>query len=215
MPKMVRRWRRKKKSNEEAKKKRWRPGTVALREIFKLQKTSKLLLQKAPFQRLVRDIMNKYKAGLSFKPSAFEAMQEATESYMVKLFQAAVMMQIHRKKHTLSNLDLIIARRVRGELHGIASNAICGIVFVQSRLRRGITKGSIRRLARRGGCKRISKEAFNEARGILTSFVNEVITDTSTLMELTGRKTVRAEDVLFALRKQGRTLYTGLGTSYP
>eukprot|EP01064_Diplonema_japonicum_P013963 TRINITY_DN214_c0_g1_i2.p1 TRINITY_DN214_c0_g1~~TRINITY_DN214_c0_g1_i2.p1 ORF type:complete len:143 (+),score=63.14 TRINITY_DN214_c0_g1_i2:58-486(+) len=107
-----------KKEESSEGKRRWRPGTVALREIFKLQKTSKLLLQKAPFQRLVRETMNNYKTGLSFKPSALEAVQEATESYMVGLFQAAVMMQIHRKKQTLNHLDLNIARRIRGELQG-------------------------------------------------------------------------------------------------
>eukprot|EP01059_Diplonema_ambulator_P000250 TRINITY_DN101_c0_g1_i1.p1 TRINITY_DN101_c0_g1~~TRINITY_DN101_c0_g1_i1.p1 ORF type:complete len:144 (+),score=83.13 TRINITY_DN101_c0_g1_i1:62-493(+) len=108
----------KKSKKEEGKTRRWRPGTVALREIFKLQKTSKLLLQKAPFQRMVRELMNGYKTNLSFKPSALEAVQEAAESYMVGLFQAAVMMQIHRRKQTLNHLDLSIARRIRGELSG-------------------------------------------------------------------------------------------------
>eukprot|EP01059_Diplonema_ambulator_P015797 TRINITY_DN269_c0_g1_i1.p1 TRINITY_DN269_c0_g1~~TRINITY_DN269_c0_g1_i1.p1 ORF type:complete len:111 (+),score=29.18 TRINITY_DN269_c0_g1_i1:59-391(+) len=72
---------------------------------------------------------------------------------------------------------------------------------------RGITKGSIRRIARRGGCKRIAASAYDEARTILRSFVDKVMADTATLLELTGRKTVRAADILFALKKQGRTLY--------
>ena len=73
--------------------------------------------------------------------------------------------------------------------------------------KRGVTKASIRRLARRGGCKRIGREVYDEARFILKSFVDTVTADVAALLELTDRKTVRAVDVLFALKKQGRTLY--------
>jgi histone H4 len=72
---------------------------------------------------------------------------------------------------------------------------------------RGITKGSIRKLARRGGCKRLASNVYDEARTILKSFVDNVMADTSALIQMTGRKTVRAADILFALKKQGRTLY--------
>ena len=72
---------------------------------------------------------------------------------------------------------------------------------------RGITKGSIRKIARRGGCRRLASNVYDEARTILKGFVDSVMADTSILLEMTGRKTVRAVDILFALKKQGRTLY--------
>ena len=77
-------------------------------------------------------------------------------------------------------------------------------------LKRGpksITKGSIRRIARRGGCRRLAGSVYDEARNILTTFVDNVMSDTAALLEMTNRRTVRASDVLFALKKQGRTLY--------
>ena len=70
------------------------------------------------------------------------------------------------------------------------------------------TSGNSRRGAQLvGGCKRLASSVYDEARTILTSFVNNVMADTSVLLEMTGRKTVRAADILFALKKQGRTLY--------
>ena len=99
---------------------KWRPGTVALREIKDIQKSSRLLLQKAPFQRLVRDSLQKQKTDLWFKPTALEAMQEATESYMVGLFEGAVILQLHRGKKTLTWKDLNYTRRIRGEILGAA-----------------------------------------------------------------------------------------------
>eukprot|EP01060_Flectonema_neradi_P031739 TRINITY_DN48_c0_g1_i1.p1 TRINITY_DN48_c0_g1~~TRINITY_DN48_c0_g1_i1.p1 ORF type:complete len:105 (+),score=26.05 TRINITY_DN48_c0_g1_i1:146-460(+) len=72
---------------------------------------------------------------------------------------------------------------------------------------KSITKGSIRRIARRGGCRRLAGSVYDEARDILTTFVGNVMNDTAALLEMTGRKTVRASDILFALKKQGRTLY--------
>lgn len=71
----------------------------------------------------------------------------------------------------------------------------------------GITKPSIRRLARRGGVKRISGVIYQSARSVLKQFLENVIRDTVTYTEYSGRKTVTASDVLFALKRQGRTLY--------
>jgi len=71
----------------------------------------------------------------------------------------------------------------------------------------GVTKGSIRRLARRGGVKRISGLIYEETRGVLKEFVNNVIRDAVTYTEFGNRKTVSAGDVLMALKKQGRAIY--------
>ena len=66
---------------------RYRPGTVALREIRKYQKSTELLIRKLPFRRLVREVAQEYKSDLRFQSSAVVALQEASESYLVSLFE--------------------------------------------------------------------------------------------------------------------------------
>lgn len=95
---------------------KWRPGTVAVREIKALQKGTQLLIQKAPFQRLVRETMNKFKQELRFRASALEALQEATEQYLIGAFEGAVILQLHRKKKTLNHKDLNYTLRIRGDI---------------------------------------------------------------------------------------------------
>ncbi|KAM7378572.1 hypothetical protein PAMA_013463 [Pampus argenteus] len=77
----------------------------------------------------------------------------------------------------------------------------------------GITKPAIRRLARRGGVKRISGLIYEETRGVLKVFLENVIRDAVTYTEHAKRKTVTAMDVVYALKRQGRTLY-GFGDSW-
>jgi histone H3/H4 len=71
----------------------------------------------------------------------------------------------------------------------------------------GISKGSIRRLARRGGVKRISGLMYDEAQLVLKDFLENVIRDATTYTDHSRRKTVTAMDVVYALKRQGRTLY--------
>lgn len=71
----------------------------------------------------------------------------------------------------------------------------------------GITKPAIRRLARRGGVKRISFNIYKEIRDVLSGFLKNVIRDSITYTEHARRKTVTAMDVVYALKRQGRTLY--------
>ena len=94
---------------------RFRPGTVALRQIKKLQKSTDLLIQKAPFQRLVRGIAQEHKAGLRFAASALAALQESTESYVISLLADANLCSLHAKRVTAMPSDLNLARRLRGE----------------------------------------------------------------------------------------------------
>ncbi|KAI1713342.1 centromere kinetochore component CENP-T histone fold domain-containing protein [Ditylenchus destructor] len=77
----------------------------------------------------------------------------------------------------------------------------------------GITKPAIRRLARRGGVKRISGLIYEETRGVLKVFLENVIRDAVTYCEHAKRKTVTAMDVVYALKRQGRTLYGFGGAS--
>ena len=71
----------------------------------------------------------------------------------------------------------------------------------------GITKPAIRRLARRGGVKRISNNIYDETRQILRTFLDNIIRDSVTYTEHARRKTVTAMDVVYALKRAGRTLY--------
>lgn len=94
---------------------RYRPGTVALREIRKFQKSTDLLLRKLPFQRLVREIAQDFKTDLRFQSSAVLALQEAAEAYMVGLFEDTNLCAIHAKRVTIMPKDMHLARRIRGE----------------------------------------------------------------------------------------------------
>lgn len=96
---------------------RWRPGTVALREVRHFQKSTDLLIQRAPFQRLVREVSGAQKEGLRFQSSAILAIQEATESYIVSLLADTNLACIHAKRVTVMPRDLQLALRLRGERH--------------------------------------------------------------------------------------------------
>ena len=94
---------------------RYRPGTVALREIRKYQKTTALLIHKRPFQRLVREIAQVCRPELRFQTAAVMALQEASEAYLVQLFEDANMCAIHAKRVTIMPKDMQLARRIGGK----------------------------------------------------------------------------------------------------
>ena len=94
---------------------RYRPGTVALREIRKYQKSTELLIRKLPFQRLFREIAQDFKTDLRFQSSAVLALQEAAEAYLVGLFEDTNLAAIHAKRVTIMPKDIQLARRIRGE----------------------------------------------------------------------------------------------------
>ena len=94
---------------------RYRPGTIALREIRRFQKTTELLLRKAPFQRVVRQIAQKYKMDVRFQSTAVLALQEASEAYMVGMFEDTNLAALHAKRVTILPRDLALARRLRGD----------------------------------------------------------------------------------------------------
>ncbi|XP_035584245.1 uncharacterized protein LOC113928020 [Zalophus californianus] len=186
---------------------RYRPGTVALREIRRYQKSTELLIRKLPFQRLVREIAQDFKTDLRFQSSAVMALQEACEAYLVGLFED-------------TNLAAGRAPGLDGDgclLFGMSGRGKGGKGLGKGGAKRhrkvlrdniqGITKPAIRRLARRGGVKRISGLIYEETRGVLKVFLENVIRDAVTYTEHAKRKTVTAMDVVYALKRQGRTLY--------
>ncbi|KAL4493923.1 hypothetical protein ABPG72_021940 [Tetrahymena utriculariae] len=94
---------------------KFRSGTVALREIRKYQKTTDLLIRKLPFQRLVREIAMKMKNDIRFQSQALLALQEATEAYLIGLFENTNICAIHARRVTIMTQDLHLARRIKGE----------------------------------------------------------------------------------------------------
>ncbi|KAL1546357.1 centromeric histone H3 [Salvia divinorum] len=97
------------------KKRRARPGTVALREIRKYQKSWKLLIPAAPFIRTVKEISFKFAPSIGrWQAEALVALQEAAEDCIVRLFEEAMLCAIHAKRVTLMKKDFELARRIGG-----------------------------------------------------------------------------------------------------
>jgi histone H3 len=98
---------------------RYRPGTVALREIRRYQKNTELLIRKAPFSRLVREVAEEYGRQMNkvyrFQSTAVLALQEASEAYLIGLFEDTNLCAIHAKQVTIMPKDIQLARRIRGE----------------------------------------------------------------------------------------------------
>merc|ERR1711906_74770 len=94
---------------------RFRPGTVALREIRKYQKSTQLLIRRLPFQRLVREVGQDMKLDIRFESPAIAALQEASEAYLTSLFEDTNLCAIHAKRVTIMPKDIQLARRIRGE----------------------------------------------------------------------------------------------------
>ena len=97
------------------KKRRFRPGTVALREIRQYQKSTDLLIRRAPFQRVVQEIVRSFRNDLRIQAAAIKGLQEAAEAYLVGLFEDSNLCAIHAKRVTIMPRDVQLARRIRGE----------------------------------------------------------------------------------------------------
>ena len=95
---------------------RYRPGTVALRQIRKYQKSTELLIRKLPFQRLVREITEDYRSSLRFQSTALLALQEAAEAYLVGIMEDTNLCALHAKRVTIMPKDMQLARRIRGSM---------------------------------------------------------------------------------------------------
>ncbi|XP_056154856.1 histone H3-like centromeric protein A [Lampris incognitus] len=94
---------------------RFRPGTRALMEIRKYQKTTNLLIRKAPFARLVREVCQQYSPQtLRWQVYSLMALQEAAEAFLVMIFSDANLCALHAKRVTLFPRDIQLARRIRG-----------------------------------------------------------------------------------------------------
>ena len=94
---------------------RYRPGCLALQEIRHYQKCTNLLICKLPFQRLIRELAQKFKVDVRFRSSTLMALQEAAEAYLIRLFEDMNLCAIHAKRVTIIPKDIQLARRIRGK----------------------------------------------------------------------------------------------------
>ena len=94
---------------------RWRAGTVALREIKRYQKATNMLLPRAPFHRLVRQICSGIDSDIRFQSQALVALQESSEAYLTGVFEDSNLCAIHANRVTMMKKDMDIARRIRGD----------------------------------------------------------------------------------------------------
>ncbi|XP_037946870.1 uncharacterized protein LOC119678864 [Teleopsis dalmanni] len=113
---------------------RYRPGTVALREIRRYQKSTELLIRKLPFQRLVREIAQDFKTDLRFQSSAVMALQEASEAYLVGLFEDTNLCAIHAMSGRGKG------GKVKGKAKSRSNRA--GLQFPVGRIHRLLRKGN-------------------------------------------------------------------------
>ena len=104
------------KRGQKQKPHRYRPGTVALREIRRYQKSMELLIRKLPFQRLVQEMAQSLTgANIRFQSRAIMALQEASEAYLVGLLEDSNLCAVHARRVTIMPKDIQLARRIRGE----------------------------------------------------------------------------------------------------
>jgi histone H3 len=99
---------------------RYRPGTIALREICRFQKSTELLIRKAPFRRLCHEIAQRISANgdIRFQSTVVLALHEASEAYMICLFEDTNECALHAKHVTIMLKDMHLARRIHGKITG-------------------------------------------------------------------------------------------------
>jgi histone H3 len=190
-------------SEKKQRKQRYRPGTRAIKNIKKYQKGTDLLICKLPFQRLVRSIAS-YQSSqdLKFQSQAMAAMQEATEAYTISLFEDSNLIALHTKRVTIEPKDMKLARRIRGDEMRM---------MMDGKERGGdssrITKPAIRRLAARGGVKRVSGLIYDDVRKVMKQFLHMTLNHAVTYTEHAKRKTVTVLDVVNALKRTGKPIF--------
>ena len=97
----------------------YRPGTVALREIRKYQKSTDLLLCKLPVQRLARELTQNVRGDLCFQATALAASQEASKAYLIGLLEDKNLCAIHARRVTIMPKDLQLSRQIRREYQSL------------------------------------------------------------------------------------------------
>ncbi|KAB7503602.1 histone H3 [Armadillidium nasatum] len=193
---------------------RYRPGTVALREIRRYQKSTELLIRKLPFQRLVREIAQDFKTDLRFQSSAVMALQEASEAYLVGLFEDTNLCAIHAKRVTIMPKDIQLARRIR-IVYAMAPKTSGKAAKKAGKAQKSISKGDKKKKKRRKESYsiyiyKVLKQVHpdtgisSKAMSIMNSFVNDIFeriaAEASRLAHYNKRSTITSREIQTAVR---------------
>ena len=100
--------------SQSKKPRRFRPGIKALRDIRKYQRSTEALIQRRPFQRIVKELAQNIAPDFRFQSVAIRALQEAAEDFLVSLFQDSQHCAVHASRMTVMPSDLRLAARLRG-----------------------------------------------------------------------------------------------------
>jgi histone H3/H4 len=149
---------------------RFRPGTVALRNIKKQQRSVDLQIQRAPFVRACREIIEKEfkqttgsaKDSVRFSANFLTPFQSYVEGKVVEWFHAANMLAIHSQRQTLQpkDLDLVFSMgAAREDVQGAAQEEL------------KVSDEGIRRLSQRAGVKIVSKDTLYRMKQYMRTLV--------------------------------------------
>lgn len=164
---------------------RFRPGTVAVREIKKYQKSDDMLLQVAPFKRVAREFAGKHR----ISAKAFAALQSYVESEAVALLYAAGMVSINAKRQTVAPKDIKVAKITCGQYAGHSKE------YRVSSAAAKLSNASIQRLARRGGVKRVATASYDVMKGCISYKVEQIMRGALVFTENSERKTVTSSHI--------------------
>jgi histone H3/H4 len=190
---------RRKKNDKDAKRAhRWRPGTVALREIKAHQKSDELLIQHAPFERVVRDISSNTSADLRFTHQFMVAFQNLIEHDVVNMLESANLLAIHAKRETVQPGDIELALTLR-RLPNADTNA---------KDENSVPTAAINKLAYRAGIKRLGLDAKTRTQGFIRSAVAHYMHFVLVCAEHNKRRTINTKFLLEGLAMTNVSLAT-------
>lgn len=175
---------------------RFRPGTVALRSIRKYQRTQELLTQKLPFERFVRKTVKDYHEDFRFSEGVLEQFQGFIELRIVKLFAEAQKIALLSKKISVEAKDIIKAKDILSKTLLMKMNA-------HQNLEGPFLKPGLKRLAQRGGIKRISKSSYEKMNAISGQVIEICISSLALEVKYLRQKTAKPNTLKTALSSLG------------
>lgn len=197
-------------------KRRFRPGTVASREVRRYQKNNDLLIRHMPFQRLVRAVALHFADddAYRFQRGAIRALQEAAEHVTTSTLNDANMAAMRTKRVTVHADDVRFVRSVRSHAFKAFPNDALAALEDAHITDLKVTQPSLRRLCRRAGIHRMNKVIFEEAQAMVIDVVYNTLAEAVVHTDHAGRKTITAQDIVHGLRANGMSLL-GYGLPSP
>ncbi len=177
---------------------RFKPGTVALREIRRYQKSTELLMQKAPFERNIRAFAREYREDISFSDGVPEHIQGFIELRVTKIFIRAQTLAIHGGRETINVEDIKLAFEF-----DVSDKLRVNEFTKDQKLSEDVPHPALKRLARKGGVKRISEEVYDEMNLVVGMMLNILVRTFVTFTEHHRMKRIFPEHVKEAIRFLG------------